>query len=100
LFGIRTREPVSTPGGMRILTCSVFGVTPLPLQSEHGSRRLPVPSQSGQFCENWSRPPVLKTWPVPLHVEHCTTGPPVSPAPWQREHCSERFTVMFVVSPE
>src|SRR5437879_8719209 len=85
---------------MRILTCSVLGVTPFPLQSEQGCRRRPVPSQSGQFCENCRRPPVRKTCPVPLHVVHCTTGPPVSPAPWHREHCSDRFTVMLVVSPE
>src|SRR5258706_3471924 len=98
-FGIRTREPVSTPAGMRTLTCSVFGVTPLPLQSEQGCRLRPVPSQSGQFCENCSRPPVRMTCPVPLHVGHWTTGPPVSPAPWQREHCSDRLTVIFVVSP-
>src|SRR5918997_937501 len=26
-------------------------------------------------------------------------GPPSSPAPLQREHCSERLTVMFVVRP-
>ncbi|KXK07097.1 MAG: hypothetical protein UZ17_ACD001000169, partial [Acidobacteria bacterium OLB17] len=50
-------------------------------------------------CENCSLPPVRITWPEPLQVGHVTTGPPVSPAPWQREHCSERFTVMFVVRP-
>src|SRR5688500_8638004 len=26
-------------------------------------------------------------------------APPVSPAPWQREHCSERLTVILVVKP-
>src|SRR5690606_4095622 len=98
-FGIRTREPVSTPAGILTLTCSVFGVVPLPLQSEHGVRRRPVPSQSGQDCENCSRPPVRMTWPVPLQVVQVITGPPRSPAPWHREHCSERLTVMFVVNP-
>src|SRR5687768_2016174 len=39
------------------------------------------------------------TCPVPLQVVHVTTGPPVSPAPWHREHCSLRLTVMFVVRP-
>src|SRR4029434_5203197 len=39
------------------------------------------------------------TWPVPLHVVHVTTGPPVSPAPWHREHWWLRFTVMLVVRP-
>jgi hypothetical protein len=34
-----------------------------------------------------------------LQVGQTTTGPPVSPAPWQREHCSERCTVMLVVKP-
>src|SRR5438105_4946126 len=64
-----------------------------------GSRRRPVPSQSGQAPENWSRPPERITCPVPLHVGHCTTGPPVSPAPWQCEHCSDLLTVIFVVRP-
>ena len=30
LPGMRTRDPVSTPAGMRTLTVSVFGTTPLP----------------------------------------------------------------------
>ena len=98
-FGMRTRDPVSTPAGIFTFTCSVFGVTPLPLQSEHGCRRRPVPSQSGQPWENCKRPPVRKTWPVPLHVVHVTTAPPVSPAPMHREHCSERLTVILVVRP-
>src|SRR5678816_1344766 len=98
-FGIRTRDPVSTPAGIRIFTCSVFGVVPFPLHNEHGVRRRPVPSQSGHGCENCNRPPVRITWPVPLHVVQVTTGPPVSPAPWHREHCSLRLTVMFVVRP-
>src|SRR6478672_347155 len=96
---MRTREPVSTPAGIRIFTCSVFGVTPLPLHCEHGVRRRPVPSQSGHGCENCSRPPLRVTWPVPLHVGQVITGPPVSPAPWQREHCSLRLTVILVVRP-
>src|SRR6186997_3378924 len=70
-LGTRTREPVSTPAGIFNFTCSVFGVTPLPLQSEHGVRRRPVPSQSGHSCENCKRPPERITWPVPLHVVHC-----------------------------
>src|SRR5207245_7041375 len=37
--------------------------------------------------------------PDPLQVGQAITGPPVSPAPWQREHCSDRLTVRFVVSP-
>src|SRR6185369_7518751 len=48
---------------------------------------------------NCNRPPVRMTCPVPLHVAQATTGPPVSPAPWQREHCSDRLTVMLVVRP-
>src|SRR5689334_11918537 len=84
---------------MRTFTVSVFGVTPLPLQSEQGERRRPVPPQSGHSCANRNRPPARCTWPVPLHVGQTTTGPPMSPAPLQRVHCSERLTVMFVVSP-
>ena len=42
---MRTREPVSTPAGILIFTCSVFGVTPLPLQSEHG-----VSAPAGAFA--------------------------------------------------
>src|SRR6185369_16449759 len=99
LPGIRTREPVSTPAGIRTFTVSVFGVTPLPLQSEQGERRRPVPPQSGHSCAKRKRPPARCTCPVPLHVEQTTTGPPMSPAPLQREHCSERLTVMFVVNP-
>ena len=97
LPGIRTREPVSTPAGMRTFTVSVFGNVPLPLHSEQGERRRPVPPQSGHSCAKRKRPPARCTWPVPLHVEQTTTGPPMSPAPLQREHCSERLTVMFVV---
>src|SRR5215213_7784236 len=97
--GIRTRDPVSTPAGMRTFTVSVLGVTPLPWHTEHGERRRPVPPQSGHSCVNRSLPPARCTWPVPLHVWQTTTGPPVSPAPLQREHCSERLTVMFVVNP-
>src|SRR6185295_2192743 len=93
LPGTRTREPVSTPAGIRIFTVSVFGVTPLPLQSEHGERLRPVPPQSEHSCANRNRPPARCTCPVPLHVEQTTTGPPMSPAPLQREHCSERLTV-------
>src|SRR5436190_20663667 len=96
---MRTRDPVSTPAGMRTFTFSVFGTTPLPLQSEHGGRRLPLPPQSGHSWLNRRRPPVLCTCPVPLQVEQVTTEPPVSPAPWQREHCSDRFTVRLVVRP-
>src|SRR5689334_25385117 len=84
---------------MRTFTVSVFGVTPLPLQSEQGERRRPVPPQSGHSCAKRNRPPARCTWPVPLHVEQTTTGPPMSPAPLQREHCSERLTVRLVVSP-
>src|SRR6185295_14910080 len=99
LPGIRTREPVSTPAGIRTFTFSVFGMVPLPLQSEQGVRRRPLPPQSGHSCANLSLPPARCTCPVPLHVEQTTTGPPISPAPLQREHCSERLTVMFVVKP-
>src|ERR1041385_4930914 len=99
LPGIRTRDPVSTPAGMRTFTVSVLGTVPLPLQSEQGERRRPVPPQSGHSCAKRSRPPARCTWPVPLHVEQTTTGPPISPAPLQREHCSERLTVRLVVKP-
>src|SRR5215510_11077295 len=84
---------------MRTFTVSVLGRVPFPLQSEQGERRRPVPPQSGHSCANRSRPPERCTWPEPLHVEQTTTGPPMSPAPLQREHCSERLTVMFVVNP-
>src|SRR5258707_2539762 len=97
--GIRTREPVSTPAGMRTLTVSVFGNTPLPLQSEHGGRRLPVPPPSEHSLVERQRPPARFTFPGPLHVGHCPPTPPLSPAPWRREHWSERVTVMFVVLP-
>src|ERR1044072_7611447 len=83
LPGMRTRDPVSTPAGMRTFTFSVFGITPLPLHSEHGGRRLPLPPQSGHSWLNRRRPPLRCTCPVPLQVEHVTTEPPVSPAPWQ-----------------
>src|ERR1041384_6338847 len=96
---IFTREPVSTPAGMRTFTVSVFGTVPLPLHNEHGERRRPVPPQSGHPYAKRSRPPARCTWPDPLHVEQTTTGPPMSPAPLQREHCSERLTVMLVVNP-
>src|SRR6185503_3939848 len=99
LPGMRTREPVSTPAGIRTFTVSVFGVVPLPLHSEHGVRRRPVPPQSAHSCANRKRPPARCTWPEPLHVGQTTTGPPISPAPLQRVHCSERLTVMFVVNP-
>src|SRR5581483_7780933 len=99
LPGMRTREPVSTPAGIRTLTFSVFGSTPLPLHNEHGGRRLPLPPQSGHSWLNRRRPPARCTWPEPLHVVQVTTDPPVSPAPCQREHCSDRFTVMLVVRP-
>src|SRR6266850_3640737 len=99
LPGILTREPVSTPAGMRTFTVSVFGRVPLPLHSEQGGRRRPVPPQSEHSWAKRKRPPARCTWPEPLHVAHTITGPPMSPAPLQREHCSERFTVMFVVSP-
>src|SRR4030095_16692848 len=97
--GIFTRDPVSTPAGMRTLTVSVFGTVPLPLHNEHGGRLRPLPSQSGHSCEKRNRPPALCTWPDPLHVGQTISGPPMSPAPLQREHCSERLTVIFVVNP-
>src|SRR5215510_980019 len=84
---------------MRTFTVSVLGRVPFPLQSEQGERRRPVPPQSGHSCANRSRPPERCTWPEPLHVEQTTTGPPMSPAPLQREHCSERSTVRLVVNP-
>src|SRR6266496_3248984 len=96
---ILTREPVSTPAGMRTLTVSLFGTVPFPLQSEQGGRRRPVPPQSEHSCAKRKRPPARCTWPDPLQVAQTITGPPMSPAPLHREHCSERFTVMFVVSP-
>ena len=99
LPGMRTREPVSTPAGMRTLTVSVFGTVPLPLHNEHGERRRPVPPQSGHSCANRKRPPARCTCPEPLQVAQTITGPPISPAPLQREHCSERLTVRLVVKP-
>src|SRR2546427_3428467 len=99
LPGMRTRDPVSTPAGMRTLTVSVLGIVPLPLHSEQGERRRPVPPQSAHSCEKRNRPPARCTCPVPLHVEQSITEPPVSPAPLHREHCSERLTLMFVVRP-
>src|ERR1044071_1111684 len=99
LPGMRPRDPVSTPAGMRTFTFSVFGTTPLPLHNEHGERRRPVPAQSGHSCAKRKRPPAFCTCPEPLQVGQTITGPPMSPAPLQREHCSERFTVMFVVMP-
>src|SRR5918998_5118408 len=76
LPAMRTREPVSTPAGIRTLTVSDLGITPLPLQSEHGGRRLPAPPQSGHSCENFKCPPALCTCPEPLHVEQTTRLPP------------------------
>src|SRR5215212_6710275 len=99
LPGILTREPVSTPAGILTFTVSAFGTTPLPLQSAHGGRRLPAPPQSGHSCAKRSRPPARCTCPAPPQVGQVTGFPPVSPAPLQRGHCSERLTVMFVVSP-
>src|SRR2546426_8407261 len=99
LPGMRTRDPVSTPAGMRTLTVSILGIVPLPLHSEQGERRRPVPPQSGHSCEKRNLPPARCTWPEPLHVWQTTTGPPISPAPLQREHCSDRLTVRLVVSP-
>jgi hypothetical protein len=84
---------------MRTLTVSVFGTVPFPLHKEHGGRLRPLPSQSGHSCEKRNRPPALCTWPDPLHVGQTMSGPPMSPAPLQREHCSERLTVIFVVIP-
>src|SRR6185436_16529666 len=99
LPGILTREPVSTPAGIRTLTVSVFGTVPLPLQSEQGDRRRPVPPQSWHSWAKRKRPPARWTCPEPLQVGQTITGPPISPAPLQREHCSERLTVMLVVKP-
>src|SRR6185295_13712990 len=99
LPGILTREPVSTPAGIRTLTVSVFGIVPLPLHSEQGERRRPVPPQSWHSCAKRKRPPARWTCPAPLHVAQTITGPPISPAPLQREHCSERLTIRLVVSP-
>src|SRR5919199_3811460 len=99
LPGTRTREPVSTPAGILTFTCSVFGTVPFPLHRAHGGRRFPAPPQSGHSCANLRRPPARCTWPEPWQVGQVTGLPPVSPAPLQREHCSERLTVMLVVSP-
>src|SRR5215212_5730439 len=99
LPGMRTREPVSTPAGIRTLTVSAFGTVPLPLHKAQGGRRLPAPPQSGHSCANLRRPPAFCTWPEPWHVGQVTGLPPVSPAPLHRGHCSERLTVMFVVRP-
>src|SRR6185503_3121454 len=89
----------STPAGIRTFTVSDFGVVPFPRQSEHGARLRPVPPQSGHSCAKRNLPPARCTCPEPLHVEQTTTGPPMSPAPLQREHCSDRLTVILVVSP-
>src|SRR6266540_4561932 len=97
--GILTRDPVSTPAGIRTLTVSDFGTVPLPLHNEQGERRRPVPPQSGHSCENLNLPPARCTCPEPLQAEQTITGPPMSPAPLQRWHCSDRFTVILVVNP-
>src|SRR5919205_2393134 len=99
LPGILTREPVSTPAGILTFTVSAFGTVPLPLQSAHGGRRLPAPPQSGHSCANLRRPPPFCTCPEPWQGGQATGLPPVSPAPLQRGHCSERLTVMLVVRP-
>src|SRR5207237_5143948 len=81
LPGMRTREPVSTPAGMRTFTFSVLVNVPFPLQSEHGGRRFPVPPQSVHSCVKRKRPPARCTCPEPLQVAHVITDPPASPAP-------------------
>src|SRR5688572_4503724 len=96
LPAIFTREPVSTPAGMRTFTVSVFGTVPLPLHNEQGGRRRPEPPQSVHSWANRSRPPARCTCPEPLHVAQTINGPPMSPAPLHLEHCSDRLTVMFV----
>src|SRR4030095_7076381 len=99
LPAIFTRDPVSTPAGMRTLTVSVLGTVPLPRHNEHGGRLRPEPPQSGHSWAKRKRPPARCTCPEPLQVEQTINGPPISPAPLQREHCSDRVTVRFVVSP-
>src|SRR5258705_90957 len=59
----------------------------------------PVPPESDHSCAKRKRPPARWTCPEPLQVWQTITGPPMSPAPLQREHCSERFTVRLVVIP-
>src|SRR2546428_657318 len=61
LPGIRTREPVSTPAGMRILTFSVLVKVPLPLHSEHGGRPVPRAPPSAQSCAQLTPHPPRRT---------------------------------------
>src|SRR5256884_6724270 len=94
LPGMRTREPVSTPAGIRTFTFSVLVKVPFPLQSEQGGRRFPVPPQSEHSCVKRRRPPARCTWPEPLHVGQVITDPPVSRS---EEHTSELQSRLHLV---
>src|SRR5262245_64241008 len=94
-----TREPVSTPAGMRTLTVSYFGNTPLPWQSAQGGRRFPVPLQAEQFWSKRKNPPPAEIFPLPLQVGHETNPVAAAPDPWQRAQVSLRLTLMLVVRP-
>src|SRR5262245_63760884 len=94
-----TREPVSTPAGMRTLTVSYFGNTPLPWQSAQGGRRFPVPLQAEQFWSKRKNPPPAEIFPVPLQAEQETDPVAAAPDPWQRAQVSLRRTLMLAVRP-
>src|SRR5262245_5681169 len=94
-----TREPVSTPAGMRTLTVSYFGNTPRPWQVGQGGRRFPVPLQAEQLWSKRKNPPPAEIFPVPLQAGQESNPVAAAPAPWQRAQVSLRRTLMLVVRP-
>src|SRR5579872_3168726 len=90
LPGTRTREPLSTPGG--ILTSKVSGlrIRPVPLHVGHRPYSLPEPLHWGHVCEKRIAPAVRVTFPEPPHIEQVTAAPPLVPLPPQVPQISSR----------
>ena len=99
LPGTRTREPVSTPGGMRTSKDSGFRTEPDPPQAWQGRRWRPVPPHCGHVRVNRIAPAWRVAFPVPPQAVQVTGAPPADPLPLQVGQVSCRPIVMRTCVP-
>src|SRR5262249_12044977 len=96
LLGTRTREPVSTPGGILTAIVSRFGIIPSPLQVRQRALTFPDPPQRAHAK---APPRRFVCRPLPLHSEQAELWLEISPVPLQSPQTSLRSTSIVAVKP-
>src|SRR5215471_2983487 len=97
----RSREPVSTPAGMRSLIFEATSLRPFPWHALQGfSMTRPAPWQCGHVCAMLKIPRELMICPRPPQVGHDLTLDPLSaPVPLHTSHCAGLVMVISFSQP-